>query len=199
MLDGNYASAQNPACCSTHPAHVALAIVTAGRGLDGFVPSVRSGPPICSIAEPAHEFEDRFDLVIFDWAGTMWISAVWRPSGRCSMPSPRKASSSMRRAARRDMGKSKIDHVRSLLAYPEVALPGQSQHGRPADERDIPVLDDPAGRSCVSMPQRVTLIPGARETFERLRQQVCGLRPRRATRGDDAAGARTGLGTGVRA
>jgi phosphonoacetaldehyde hydrolase len=77
--------------------------------------------------------------------------------------------------ARRDMGKAKVDHVRSLLGYPEVARAWQDRHGAAAGEADIerlmarlgPLMREHAARAS-------TLIPGARETFERLR--TAGLR-----------------------
>ena len=74
-------------------------------------------------------------------------------------------------SARRDMGKSKIDHVRSLLSYPEVASAWRPQHGRASDNHDVeslmvrlgPLMREHAARAS-------NLIPGARETFEQLRQ-----------------------------
>jgi phosphonoacetaldehyde hydrolase len=77
--------------------------------------------------------------------------------------------------ARRDMGKAKVDHVRSLLAYPEVAASWQARHGAAAGEGDIerlmariaPLMREHAAHAS-------TLIPGARETFDSLRS--AGLR-----------------------
>lgn len=119
--------------------------------------------------------KDRFDLVIFDWAGTMVDFGCVAPVRALLDAFAQEGVAIDSLCARRDMGKSKIDHVRSLLSYPEVAAAWRARHGRSADERDIqslmtrlgPLMRDHAARAS-------TLIPGARETFERLRQQ--GLR-----------------------
>jgi phosphonoacetaldehyde hydrolase len=116
--------------------------------------------------------KDRFDLVIFDWAGTMVDFGCVAPVRALIDAFAQEGVILDSMSARRDMGKSKIDHVRSLLSYPEVATAWQSQHGRPADEHDVqslmirlgPLMRDHAARAS-------TLIPGARETFERLRHQ----------------------------
>jgi phosphonoacetaldehyde hydrolase len=116
--------------------------------------------------------KDRFDLVIFDWAGTMVDFGCAAPVRALIDAFAQEGVSIDSSSARRDMGKSKIDHVRSLLSYPEVADAWQAQHGRPSDQRDIdalmtrlgPLMRDHAARAS-------NLIPGARETFERLRRQ----------------------------
>jgi phosphonoacetaldehyde hydrolase len=116
--------------------------------------------------------KDRFDLVIFDWAGTMVDFGCTAPVRALLDAFAQEGVIIGSVSARRDMGKSKIDHVRSLLAYPEVAQAWQTQRGRPAGEHDVqslmarlgPLMRDHAARAS-------TLIPGARETFERLRQQ----------------------------
>ncbi len=116
--------------------------------------------------------KDRFDLVIFDWAGTMVDFGCAAPVRALIDAFAAEGVIIGAVSARRDMGKSKIDHVRSLLAYPDVAQAWQTQRGRPADEHDVqslmtrlgPLMRDHAARASI-------LIPGARETFERLRQQ----------------------------
>src|SRR5580658_2927040 len=119
--------------------------------------------------------KDRFDLVIFDWAGTMVDFGCAAPIRALLEAFAQEGVTIDSVHARRDMGKSKIDHVRSLLSYPEVAAAWQARHGRRSDERDIdklmarlgPLMRDHAARAS-------TLIPGARATFDRLRQ--LGLR-----------------------
>jgi phosphonoacetaldehyde hydrolase len=116
--------------------------------------------------------KDRFDLVIFDWAGTMVDFGCAAPVRALIDAFAQEGVILDSVSARRDMGKSKIDHVRSLLSYPQVADAWRAQHGRAADERDIgslmtrlgPLMRDHAARAS-------NLIPGARETFDRLRQQ----------------------------
>jgi phosphonoacetaldehyde hydrolase len=115
--------------------------------------------------------KDRFDLVIFDWAGTMVDFGCTAPVKALMEAFALEGVTVSESSVRRDMGKAKLDHVRSLLAYPEVAKPWQDRHGRAADDRDVaslmtrlgPLMRDHAARAS-------TLIPGARATFERLRQ-----------------------------
>jgi phosphonoacetaldehyde hydrolase len=119
--------------------------------------------------------KDRFDLVIFDWAGTMVDFGCAAPIRALIEAFAQEGVTIDSLHARRDMGKSKVDHVRSLLSYPQVADAWLARHGRRADERDIdnlmarlgPLMRDHAARAS-------TLIPGARATFDRLRQ--LGLR-----------------------
>lgn len=118
---------------------------------------------------------ERFDLVVFDWAGTMVdfgceapVRALVEAFGAEGVPIDAPT-------ARRDMGKAKIDHVRSLLQDPQVAAAWQRHHGGPPGAQDVerlmtrlgPLMREQAARAS-------TLIPGARETFEQLR--AAGLR-----------------------
>lgn len=117
----------------------------------------------------------RFDLVVFDWAGTMVDFGCEAPVHALREAFAAEGVSLTADFARRDMGKAKIDHVRSLLAYPEVAQAWNVHHGRVPQEADIerlmtrlnPLMREHAARASV-------LIPGARETFEQLR--AAGLR-----------------------
>jgi phosphonoacetaldehyde hydrolase len=119
--------------------------------------------------------KDRFDLVVFDWAGTMVDFGCEAPV-RALIEAFRAEGLAIDSAtARRDMGKAKIDHVRSLLQEPSVAAAWRTHHGRAAEATDIdrlmmrlgPLMREHAARAS-------TLIPGARETFARLR--AAGLR-----------------------
>jgi phosphonoacetaldehyde hydrolase len=119
--------------------------------------------------------KQNYDLVIFDWAGTIVdfgceapvkaLIAAFGSEGVCIDAA----------AARRDMGKAKRDHVQSLLMDPSVAAAWLEHHDRIADDEDIerimahlgPLMRDYAARAA-------TLIPGARETFDQLR--AAGLR-----------------------
>src|SRR5579864_3112045 len=77
--------------------------------------------------------------------------------------------------ARRDMGKAKAEHVHALLAMPAVISAWRNQYGRDPDSQDAarvigrlgPLMREQAALACM-------LVPGARETFERLR--AAGLR-----------------------
>jgi phosphonoacetaldehyde hydrolase len=112
----------------------------------------------------------RFDLVVFDWAGTMVDFGCTAPVRALTEAFAAEGVPIDAPTARRDMGKAKVDHVRSLLAYPEVAARWQERRGEAAGEGDVqrlmtriaPLMREHAARAS-------TLIPGARETFEALR------------------------------
>lgn len=114
--------------------------------------------------------KDRFDLVVFDWAGTMVDFGCTAPVRALMEAFAAEGVPIDAPFARRDMGMAKVDHVRSLLAYPEVAGRWRERHGSAAGEADVlrlmsrisPLMREHAARAS-------TLIPGARETFEKLR------------------------------
>jgi phosphonoacetaldehyde hydrolase len=117
----------------------------------------------------------RFDLVIFDWAGTMVDFGCEAPVKALIEAFRAEGVTIDEAAARRDMGKAKIDHVKSLLAYPAIAAEWRKVHGHGADASDVDVLMARLGPLMREHAARAsTLIPGARQTFERLRS--LGLR-----------------------
>jgi phosphonoacetaldehyde hydrolase len=111
----------------------------------------------------------RFDLVIFDWAGTMVDFGCQAPVLALIEAFGREAVQLDVAAARRDMGMCKADHVRAILAQPDVASQWLATHGRAPGDHDVislmdtlgPLMREHAGKAA-------TLIPGARETFESL-------------------------------
>jgi phosphonoacetaldehyde hydrolase len=119
--------------------------------------------------------KDRFDLVVFDWAGTMVDFGSTAPVRALIEAFAAEEVPIDAPTARRDMGRAKVDHVKSLLAYPEVAAAWQARHGAAAGEGDVerlmmrlgPLMREHAARAS-------TLIPGARESFEQLK--AAGLR-----------------------
>lgn len=114
--------------------------------------------------------KDRFDLVIFDWAGTMVDFGSSAPVKALIEAFAAEGVVLAEATARRDMGKAKIDHVQGLLREPAVAAAWRTRHGRdpgPADVQTLmarlgPLMRDHAARASV-------LIPGARATFDALR------------------------------
>ena len=113
---------------------------------------------------------EAFDLVIFDWAGTMVDFGCMAPIAALLEAFGRHGVVLSEAAARADMGKAKADHVRALLARPEVADAWQAAQGRAPDETDVaalmeelgPLMRDAAATAAV-------LIPGAAETVAALR------------------------------
>ena len=117
----------------------------------------------------------RFDMVIFDWAGTMVDFGSEAPVKALIQAFGAEGVVIDAATARRDMGKAKIDHVQALVAEPSVAAAWRARHGRDVDGGDVEVLMARLGPLMRDHAARAsTLIPGARETFDRVRS--AGLR-----------------------
>ncbi len=111
-----------------------------------------------------------FDLVIFDWAGTMVDFGCEAPVKALIEAFDAEGVRLQEATARRDMGKSKSDHVQALLADPAVGAAWAKSHGRASVPSDIDVLMarlEPLMRRQAG--QAASLIPGALHTFEQLR------------------------------
>ncbi len=127
---------------------------------------------------------DGFDRVIFAWAGTMVDFGCMAPVKALIEAFAQEGVTVSESSVRRDMGKAKLDHVRSLLSNPEVAWAWQERHGRPTDDGDVGLLMTRLGPLMREhAAQASTLIPGARATFERFGKWACALLPRRAIPG----------------
>ena len=115
---------------------------------------------------------DRFDLVIFDWAGTMVDFGCHAPVSALRAAFAQRAVTISDVQVRRDMGQSKEDHVRALLADHEVAQAWEKAHGRRSDDADVralmidlgPLMREQAARAAL-------LIEGARTAVEALRAE----------------------------
>ena len=116
-----------------------------------------------------------FDLVIFDWAGTMVDFGCMAPIEALVEAFARHGVALDEATARRDMGKAKADHVRALLARPRIAADWAEANGAPPGEPDVAALMDDLGplmRDAAA--QAAELIPGAADTVAALR--AAGLR-----------------------
>jgi phosphonoacetaldehyde hydrolase len=111
-----------------------------------------------------------FDLVIFDWAGTMVDFGCRAPIEALVSAFARRGVDLDEAAARMDMGKAKADHVRALLARPDVAQDWLKATGALPVEADVdalmvdlgPLMREAAGRAA-------QLIPGAAKVAADLR------------------------------
>lgn len=113
-----------------------------------------------------------FDMVVFDWAGTMVDFG-----SRAPVLALIEAFASLDVAidealARRDMGRAKADHVRALFGEPGIARAWRDAHGADPDETAVgqvmTALQAPMIRLAAETAQ---LIPGAAETVARLRAE----------------------------
>ena len=111
-----------------------------------------------------------FDLVIFDWAGTMVDFGCCAPIDAFVEAFSRRGVTLAEAAARADMGLAKVDHVRAILARPEVAAAWVAARGKPAEDADVAGLMDDLGplmREAAATASE--LIPGAAEAVRALR------------------------------
>jgi phosphonoacetaldehyde hydrolase len=119
--------------------------------------------------------------VVFDWAGTMIDFGCMAPVRALIALFGQEGVALSPEAARRDMGKAKLDHLRALLSAPDVAQRWRAAKGESPAEPDVerlyrqlePIMAAEASKSA-------QLIPGAADAVAALR----------------ALGVRIGSGTG---
>jgi phosphonoacetaldehyde hydrolase len=119
--------------------------------------------------------------VVFDWAGTMIDFGCTAPVRALLKVFGEAGLALSAEEARRDMGKAKLDHLRALLADPDVAARWRALKGAAPGEADVAALYarlEPAMKAAAA--EASTLIPGAAETAAALK----------------ALGVRIGSGTG---
>lgn len=114
--------------------------------------------------------KSHFDLVIFDWAGTMVDFGCEAPVTALIEAFGAEGVALEAPVARRDMGIAKIDHVRNLLREAEVSAAWRAAKGRASDERDVHILMGRLGPLMRGHAAAASaLIAGARQTFDALR------------------------------
>jgi phosphonoacetaldehyde hydrolase len=114
--------------------------------------------------------KSHFDLVIFDWAGTMVDFGCTAPVTALIEAFRAEGVVLDAHVARRDMGIAKVDHVRNLLREPEITDAWRAGKGHPSDERDVMILMGHLGPLMRGHAARASaLIAGARQTFDGLR------------------------------
>ncbi len=112
----------------------------------------------------------RFDLVIFDWAGTMVDFGCCAPVNALLEAFARRGVTLTEPEVRRDMGKAKADHVRALLADARIAAAWSAANGTAPTDRDSSALIADLGPLMREQAAQVaTLIEGARATVQALR------------------------------
>lgn len=115
---------------------------------------------------------DCFDMVVFDWAGTMVdfgsrapVLALMEAFAALGVPVAEEE-------ARRDMGRAKADHVRAMFEQPRITQAWQDVHDTTPDqaavERVMAELQAPMIRLAA---ETAELTPGAAVAVARLREQ----------------------------
>ena len=122
-----------------------------------------------------------FDLAIFDWAGTMVDFGCGAPVQALIKAFAVEGISIDAAIARRDMGKSKVDHVRALLAYAPVDDAWRKRFARGWQAGDVQRLMTRLGPLMRERAAEASeLIPGCLDTVQRLRAGACRLLGRNA-------------------
>lgn len=113
-----------------------------------------------------------FDLVIFDWAGTMVDFGCKAPIAALLAAFERHGVALDEAAARADMGKAKDDHVRALLARLEIADAWRAANASEPDAAAVAALMADLGPLMREEAARASqLIPGAADTVAELRRR----------------------------
>jgi len=110
--------------------------------------------------------------IVFDWAGTMVDHGSLAPVRTLQRLLSNNAIEVADEVTRRDMGLAKHDHIRNLLAEPEVAAAWQQRFGREATQADADVLYAafiPLQMSCLI--EYSDVIAGVPAVVEQLRQR----------------------------
>ncbi|THD63838.1 phosphonoacetaldehyde hydrolase [Phenylobacterium sp.] len=111
-----------------------------------------------------------FDLVIFDWAGTMVDFGCRAPVAAMAEVFARRDVTLGEAVIRADMGKGKGDHVRAILARPEVIAAWTAAQGSAPGEADAETMMEELGplmRDAAA--EAAELIPGAADAVAALR------------------------------
>lgn len=113
-----------------------------------------------------------FDMVVFDWAGTM-VDFGSRAPVLALMEAFAGLGAPVDEAeARRDMGRAKADHVRAMFEQPRIAEAWRAAHGAAPDQAAVDrVMADLQAPMIRLAGETADLIPGAAETVARLRAQ----------------------------
>ena len=115
---------------------------------------------------------DHFDLVIFDWAGTMVDFGCQAPVLAIKEAFARRGVNVTSQQVRRDMGKAKVDHVRALLTAPTVRSAWCAVRGAEPSEADVQALMADLNPLMREQAQKAAqLIDGALETYRALRAE----------------------------
>ena len=111
------------------------------------------------------------ELVVLDWAGTTVDFGCFAPVDSFARALRRHGLSPTSAQVRGPMGLAKKDHLRALLATPELAGQWRAEHGRAWDESDVERIyrDDYIPLQMEAIGRNDRLIPGLLGVVEALR------------------------------
>ena len=110
-------------------------------------------------------------LVVLDWAGTTVDFGCFAPVASFARALERHGVSPTDEQVRRPMGTAKLDHLRALLAIPELSDQWRARHGRPWEEADVSRIyrDDYIPLQMGAIAGHDRLVPGLLPVVEALR------------------------------
>ena len=110
-------------------------------------------------------------LVVLDWAGTTVDFGCFGPVASFARALERHGVTPTDEQVREPMGAAKIDHLRALLAIPELSEQWLRNHGRSWDESDVERIyrDDYVPLQLETIGQHDRLVPGLLPVVEALR------------------------------
>ena len=112
-----------------------------------------------------------FDMVVFDWAGTMVDFGSRAPVLALIEAFAAQGVTVDEAEARRDMGRAKADHVRALLDLPRIAGAWRTATGTAPDEAAVTQVMAALQAPMIRLAEETAeLAPGAADTVRRLRQ-----------------------------
>jgi phosphonoacetaldehyde hydrolase len=111
-----------------------------------------------------------FDLVIFDWAGTMVDFGCRAPVAAMDAAFAARGVSVSEAFIRADMGKAKGDHIRAILARPQVIAAWTAALGAAPGEADaVALMEDLGPLMREAAGEAAELIPGAAQAVAALK------------------------------
>ena len=119
-----------------------------------------------------HANPGRIEAVVLDWAGTVVDFGSCAPVRAFVAAFADLGVEITDAHAREPMGRAKIDHIRDILAIPEVSQRWQEKFGSPPGESEVQALYDrflPLQKQVIL--QHAELIPGARTAVADLRRR----------------------------
>jgi phosphonoacetaldehyde hydrolase len=110
-------------------------------------------------------------LVVLDWAGTTVDFGCFAPVASFARALERHGIKPTDEQVRQPMGLAKLDHLRSLLAIPELSEQWQTRHGRPWNDADAEriYVDDYIPLQMEAIAGHDRLVPGLLAVVEAIR------------------------------
>ena len=116
--------------------------------------------------------DQKISAIVFDWAGTIVDHGSCAPMGAFVKLFEKFNIPLTIEQARGPMGSAKLDHIKALLALPEVSASWEKEYGRlPTDEDAQELYDVFIPMNLAALDDYSEPVPGAVELFQKLREK----------------------------